>query len=152
MFKNNVTRSAVLTLCVAGLFVLAGCATNAPKRMLTGTAERQDSTTSTSFSELIPTPGHVFSTSETSTITALFVAECKVSSAADRLEVRIKVDDQIADPGMAVLTSNTDYETHSHLAFKTSVPPGEHKVTVEWRVSGGQGFVRNRSFTVWEVR
>lgn len=152
MFNTNAIRNSLITFCAVTLFILCGCAANAPKRMLTGTAERQDSTTSTTFSELIPTPGHVFSTSESSTITALLVAECRVSSSADRIEVRIKVDDQIADPGVAVLTTNSKYETRSHLAFKTQVPPGQHKVTVEWRVSGGQGFVRNRSFTVWEVR
>jgi hypothetical protein len=120
--------------------------------MLTGTAARQDSTTSTTFKELIPTPGEVFTTTTQATITALFVTECRVSSATQRLEVRIKVDNLIADPGVAVLTNNAKYETRSHLAFKTSVPAGNHKVTVEWRVSGGTGYVRNRSFTVWEVK
>ena len=151
MLKNNLARNSFIVPSLLALLILGGCVADAPKRMLTGTAERQDSTTSSTFTELIPTPGHVLTTSETNTITALLVAECRVSSAGERLEVRIKVDDQIADPGVAVLTTNPQYETHSHLAFKTQVPPGQHKVTVEWRVSGGQGFVRNRSFTVWEV-
>jgi hypothetical protein len=120
--------------------------------MLTGTAARQDSTTSTTFRELIPTPAEVFSTTAVSTLTALFVAECRVSAATQRLEVRIMVDGAVADPGVAVLTNNSKYETRSHLAFKVSVPAGSHTVTVHWRVSGGTGYVRNRSFTVWEVR
>ena len=125
---------------------------NAPVRMLTGTAKREDKTTSTTFKELVPTPGEVFTTTKTATLTALFVAECRVSAGTQRLEVRIKVDSVVADPKEAVMTQNTKYETHSHLGFKTSVAAGSHKVTVEWRVSGGTGFVRNRSFTVWEVR
>lgn len=125
---------------------------NAPVRMLTGTAKREDKTTSTTFRELIPTPGQVFTTTKTATLTALFVAECRVSSNTRRLEIRIKVDSLVADPAEAVLTQSSKYATHSHLGFKTSVPAGSHKVTVEWRVSGGTGYVRNRSFTVWEVR
>lgn len=121
-------------------------------RMLTGSAERQDSTTSRVFRELVPTPGEVFTTTRTATLTALFVAECKVSSSAQRLEIQIKVDDQIADPGTAVLTATSKYETHAHMAFKTNVAAGSHTVTVYWRVSGGTGYVRNRTFTVWEVR
>lgn len=125
---------------------------NAPVRMLTGTAQREDKTTSTTFKELIPTPGEVFTTTKTATLTALFVAECRVSASTQRLEARITIDGVVAAPKEAVLTTNKKYETHSHLGFKTNVRPGSHKVTVEWRVSGGTGFVRNRSFTVWEVR
>ena len=125
---------------------------NAPKQMLTGTAARQDSTTSTTFRNLVPTPGQVFSTTATATLTALFVAECRMSVGTQRLEVRITVDGAVADPGVAVLTNNSKYETRSHLAFKVGVPAGNHTVLVQWRVSGGMGFVRNRSFTVWEVR
>jgi len=124
---------------------------NAPVRMLTGTAAREDKTTSTTFTELIPTPGEVFTTTQTATLTALFVAECKVSAKPNRLEVRIKIDSAVAQPKEVTMTVNTEYETHSHLGFKTSIPAGSHKVTVEWRVSGGTGFVRNRSFTVWEI-
>ncbi len=125
---------------------------NSPVQMLTGTAEREDKTTSTTFKELVPTPGECFATDQPATLTGLFVAECRVSAIPQRLEIRIKVDDAVADPGAVVLTTNGRYETHSHLAFRTSVPAGNHKVTVEWRVSGGTGYVRNRSFTVWEIR
>lgn len=125
---------------------------NTPRTMLTGTAAREDSTTSTTFRNLVPTPGHVFTTTATATLTALFVTECRMSAATQRLEVRITVDGVVADPGVAVLTNGSKYETRSHLAFKTAVPAGTHTVTVQWRVSGGTGFVRNRSFTVWEVR
>ena len=125
---------------------------NTPVRMLTGTAQREDTTTSTTFKELVLTPGEVFTTTKTATLTALFVAECRVSSATQRLEARIKVDGAVANPKEVVLTQNSKYETHSHLGFKTSVPAGSHTVTLEWRVSGGTGYVRNRSFTVWEVQ
>ena len=51
-----------------------------------------------------------------------------------------------------MLTSETGYGGHSVLGFATRVPVGKHMITVEWRVSGGQGFVRNRTLTVWESR
>ena len=124
---------------------------NAPVRMLTGTAASEESTTSTRFRELFATPAEVFTTTETATITALFVAECRVSRNTNRLEVRIMVDDEIADPGAVVLTRNSHYETRCHLGVKQVVAAGSHRVTIKWRVSGGTGYVRNRSFTVWEV-
>ena len=122
-----------------------------PVSMLTGTAQREDHTGSTSFIELIPTPGEVFTTTQPSTLTALFVSECRVNTPGQHLEVRIMVDNQVAEPGPVTFTTETNYSTHSHLAFRTTVPPGSHKVTVHWRVTGGTGYVRNRSFTVWEI-
>jgi hypothetical protein len=124
---------------------------NAPVLMLTGTAAREDKTTSTVFMELVPAPSEVFTIQQKSTITALFVAECRVSASTQRLEARIMVDDKIADPGSVVLTTTNKYETRCHLGFKTEVSAGSHKVTIHWRVSGGTGFVRNRSLTVWQV-
>jgi hypothetical protein len=118
-------------------------------QMLTGTAEREDSTRSSEFTELIPTPGMEIRTSRTSTISALFVAECKVSTAGRRLEARITIDGEVAHPGVAVLTTQSSYETRCHFAVKGQVPRGVHMVTVEWRVSRGTGYVRNRSLTVW---
>jgi hypothetical protein len=125
---------------------------NTPVRMLTGTAARTDSTSSTAFVNLVPTPGHKFSTTAVATLTALFVAECRVGEAGARLEVQIVVDGVTANPGTAVLTVGKQYETRSHLAFRTNIPAGTHTVTVQWRVSAGSAYVRNRSFTVWEVR
>lgn len=125
---------------------------NAPVRMLTGTAARTDSTTSTAFVDLVPTPGEGFTTTAVATLTGLFVAECRVGTAGHRLEARITVDGVVANPGVAVLTTGLTYETRSVLGFRVNVPAGSHTVTVQWRVSGGTGYVRNRSFTVWEVR
>lgn len=124
---------------------------NTPVRMLTGTAAREDHTASTSFVELVPTPGEGFSTTQTATLTALFVAECRVNAPGQHLELRIMIDNQVADPGAVTLTTETAYSAHSHLAFKTNIPAGNHTVTTQWRVSGGTGYVRNRSFTVWEL-
>jgi hypothetical protein len=150
--KKNVSLRGICVVLLAACTVTGAGFTAAPVQMLTGTAARQDVTASMVFVELVPTPSQVFSTTAPATLTAMLVTECRVSSAGQRLEVRIKVDNLVADPGVAVLTANSQYETHSHLAFKTQIPAGRHKVTVEWRVSGGQGYVRNRSFTVWEVR
>jgi hypothetical protein len=119
--------------------------------MLTGTAAREDHTGSTTFVDLVPTPGEVFPTTQTATLTALFVTECRINTPGQHLEIRITVDGNVADPGAVTLTNESVYSTHSHLAFKTNVPAGNHTVTVQWRVSGGTGYVRNRSFTVWEV-
>ena len=124
---------------------------NQPVQMRTATAAREDSTTSNVFVDLVPTPAHVFSLEQAGTITALFIAECRVSAQGQQVQAQITVDNNAANPGPAVLTSDTMYSTHSHLAFRTSVPAGQHTVTVQWRVTGGTGFVRNRSFTVWEL-
>ena len=78
-----------------------------PRTMATGSAAREDSTTSRSFVDLVATPGMVFSTSREAVITALFVTECKVSRARNRLEVRVTIDGDVADPGSAVLTQST---------------------------------------------
>jgi hypothetical protein len=75
-----------------------------------------------------------------------------VSRAGQRLEVRITVDGEVANPGSAVLTQSASFASHSHLAFMTEVPAGRHSVMVQWRVTRDSAFVRNRSFTVWEVR
>jgi len=122
-----------------------------PVLMLTGTAAREDHTGSTSFVDLVPTPGENFTTTKTATLTALFIAECRINTPGQHLELRIVVDGQVADPGAVTLTTETAYSTHSHLAFKTAVAPGNHTVMAQWRVSGGTGYVRNRSFTVWEL-
>ncbi|OEU69957.1 MAG: hypothetical protein BA864_13315 [Desulfuromonadales bacterium C00003093] len=154
MAKISFNSIIPLTLCVMLLFVIVGCVSSyMPRQMLTGTAEREDNTSSTTFKKF-PAPGITLITSEPSTVTAFFVAECRVSSPGKKLEVRIKVDDQVVSPDVAVLTTNNQYESHSFLATtaKAKVPPGTHMVTVEWRVSGGKAFVRNRSFTVWEVK
>ena len=123
-----------------------------PVQMLMATAAREDTTTSTTFIELIPAPGHVFNTTQTAVVAALFVAESRVSATGHRLEVRIKVDGLVADPGAAVMTTSARYETRTHFGVKGAIPAGRHTVTVEWRVSAGTGYVRNRSLTVWEVR
>ena len=75
-----------------------------------------------------------------------------MSRAGQRLEVRINVDGEVADPGSAVLTQSASFATHSHLAFLTEVSAGRHAVMVQWRVTRDSAFVSSRSFTVWEVR
>jgi hypothetical protein len=124
----------------------------AVQQMLTASAQREDSTASTTFTDLVPTPAIQFTTGANATITAMFVAECRVSAATKRLDVRILVDGAATNPANAAMTQTSKYETHSHVAFKNAVPPGTHTVKVQWRVSGGTGFVRNRTFTVFEVR
>ena len=124
---------------------------NTPVRMLTATVAREDHTGSTSFVELVPTPGESLTTTQPSTLTALFIAECRINTPGQRLEIRIIVDNQVADPRPVTLTTEAVYSTHSHLAFKTAIPLGSHTVTAQWRVSGGTAYVRNRSFTVWEI-
>jgi hypothetical protein len=121
-----------------------------PVRSLTGSAAREDTTTNTVFDELRPTPGQVFTTTQPCTITGLLVTEARVSTPGAVLEARIMVDDQVAHPGVAVLASQTSYETATHAAFLSGIQPGEHTVTVHWRVTAGRGYVRNRSFTVQE--
>jgi hypothetical protein len=151
---GGAVTAATTSLAPAATFTATGATslTHAPVRMLTGTAAREDSTSATTFAELVPTPGQGFSTGRTATVTALFTAECRVSTAGAALEARVLVDGQVANPGSFVLTRETQHSTRSCLAFLSNVQPGHHMVTVQWRVTGGQGFVRNRSFTVYEVQ
>jgi hypothetical protein len=151
---GGAVTAVAASLTPAATFTATGAVSlaNAPVRVVTGTAAREDSTSATTFTELVPTPGQGFSTGRTATITALFTAECRVSTAGAALEARIVVDGQVAHPGTFVLTRETQHSVRSCLAFLTGVQPGHHLVTLQWRVTAGQGFVRNRSFTVYEVQ
>jgi hypothetical protein len=125
---------------------------NAPVQMLVGSATVEVKTTLRGYQELIPTPGIFIQTTQTASIVALFDAECRMESNVGCLQVRITVDGAVADPGDIVMTSNINYETHTCLAHKNQVPPGTHAVTVQWRVpTGGTGYVKNRTLSVWEV-
>ncbi len=114
-----------------------------------GSARREDAVTNTNFAELLPTPGEIFSTSAASTLTAIFTGEARVDQPGQELQVRVRVDDKEANPGPVTLTTSNAYSTHTYMAF-LSVPAGQHKVTLECRVPGGnhKGYFRNRTFLV----
>jgi hypothetical protein len=107
-------------------------------------------------------------TTETATLTALFVSGFHESNKEDHwIKVRILLDGEPMLPGEATVVSQTSAtpsqpdtntvvdETHSFMAMKANVPPGQHKVTVQWKAS--LTFVRDQHYflsgpvlTVWE--
>ena len=118
---------------------------NAPKQMLTGTAARQDSTTSTTFRNLVPTPRQVFSTTATATLTALFVAECRMSvdtalGSAHHVDGAVAIRRRGLDQQLEVLDPEPSRIQVSARRESHGIGPVA--------LSGGTGFVRNRSFTV----
>ncbi len=115
----------------------------------------------------------IMTTTDNSTLTCLFVAEAIGATAisgpydshilpyTQPLEVRILVDNEIADPKQAsftppVVSAYLDhYSSHSFLAIKRNVPPGSHKILVEWNrpvndpeLSNPR--MRNRTLTVFQ--
>lgn len=111
-------------------------------------AAREDQTTSTAFTRLVPGLGSLRTTAP-GVMVATFVSEARTAPGA-RLEVRVTVDGAVMNPGPCVLTDSTTYATRAYAAW-TDVAPGYHTVDVEWRSSGGQVFARNRSLTVQVV-
>jgi hypothetical protein len=153
-------RSCVVSIVGLMALILAGCqdsnpppnapSSNAPRTMKTGTSANLNATSSTSFQELPAVPSISVSTTQGSSITADFVAECRVTSGG-ALHVRITIDGQVAAPDVAVLTSDDKWATHSYRAMIPSVTAGSHRATVQWRsATGASVYIRKRSFTVWE--
>jgi hypothetical protein len=60
-----------------------------------------------------------------------------------------RIDGEEMHPGPVVLTTHDGYQTRPRFAFKTSVPAARHNVLVQWNVTSGKAYVRNRSFAVW---
>jgi hypothetical protein len=113
-------------------------------------AAREDATSSTQFTRLVPGVGSRMTALPTCTLAATFVTEARTAPGA-RLEVRVTVDGKAMNPGPCVLTDSPSYKTCAYAAWLDGVTPGYHNIDVEWRSSGGQVFARNRTFTVQEI-
>ncbi|MGS0684883.1 M6 family metalloprotease domain-containing protein [Nakamurella sp. GG22] len=110
-----------------------------------GTAET--ATNSTQFIRLAGGVGSFRTTYPATLIKALLVTEARVGTPGARLEVRIVVDGQPMQPGVAVLTDSTTYSSHTHSGW-LNVQPGYHNIDVEWRTTTGTAYFRNRTLTV----
>lgn len=54
--------------------------------------------------------------------------------ATDRLNLRILVDDMVAQPGEIMLISRIgNYNSHSFDFYKKNIPAGKHSIKVQWR-------------------
>jgi hypothetical protein len=122
----------------------------APNQVLVASASRTDSTTSNSFVDLVPTPGFVFDTTGTSTIMVEFFGSARLSDAGRAMDIRAEVDGTPVNPG-AMRFSGTGFTSISYAGFLSNVPAGRHTVNMQWLVTGGTGFMSNRTFIVWVI-
>ncbi|HJR06256.1 MAG TPA: hypothetical protein VJ842_03245 [Pyrinomonadaceae bacterium] len=118
------------------------------KQAFFGTAARTDSTTSTSFVNLVPTPGQVFSTTGNSTFLVQFFGSARLSAAGQAMDLRATVDGNVVNPG-PMRYSGTGFSSVCYSGFLSNIGPGTHTVTLQWMVTGGTGFLSNRTFIVW---
>ncbi len=144
------SKAAIAMLClfVLGLAVMPAEAGPPPKNVLFGSAQRTDSTTSTTFVELVPTPGQVFTTTGQSTFLVQFFGSARLSDAGRAMDIRAVVDGQPLNPN-GMRFSGTGFTSISYSGFLSNIGPGQHKVTLQWLVTGGTGFMSNRTFIVW---
>ena len=119
-----------------------------PKQVFFGTAARTDSTTSTSFVNLVPTPGQVFTTTGSSTILVEFFGSARLTDAGRAMDIRATVDGRAVNPG-PMRFSGTGFTSISYSGFLSNIGAGTHTVTMQWMVTGGTGFISNRTFIVW---
>jgi hypothetical protein len=119
-----------------------------PRLVFFGTAARTDSTTSTSFVDLVPTPGQVFSTAGTTTMLVQFFGSARLSAAGQAMDIRATVDGREVNPG-PMRFSGTGFTSVSYAGFLSNIGPGTHRLLMQWKVTGGTGSVSNRTFIVW---
>jgi hypothetical protein len=87
----------------------------------------------------------------TSSVLIMFSAEATIGEAGEGIFVGADVGGTAAVPFFAVLatpTSDTLYNAHSFNFYADSVEAGTYTVSIVWKVSGGTGYVRNRSLVV----
>jgi len=125
-------------------------AASAPNQVYAGSAERIDSTTSTSYVDLVPTPGHVFTTVGYSTIMVEFFGYARLSQVGAAMDIRAVVDGEPVNPG-GMRFSGTGFTTISYAGFLSNVGPGTHRVNMQWQVTGGTGYMGGRTFIVWVI-
>ena len=143
--KAAITMLSLFVLCLAAM---PAKASPPPKNVLFGSAQRTDSTTSTTFVELVPTPGQVFTTTGQSTFLVQFFGSARLSDAGRAMDIRAVVDGQPLNPN-GMRFSGTGFTSISYSGFLSNIGPGQHKVTLQWLVTGGTGFMSNRTFIVW---
>jgi hypothetical protein len=143
--KASIVMCSFFVLC---LLAMSAEAASPPKNVFFGSAQRIDSTTSTIFVELVPTPGQVFTTTGQSTFLVQFFGSARLSDAGRAMDIRAVVDGQPLNPN-GMRFSGTGFTSISYSGFLSNIGPGQHKVTLQWLVTGGTGFMSNRTFIVW---
>jgi hypothetical protein len=81
----------------------------------------------------------------------MFSAEATIGDADQGIFVRANVGNIDAVPSYAVLatpSSDTLYNANSFNFYLDSVSAGTYVVKMVWKVSGGTGYVRNRTLLV----
>jgi len=120
-----------------------------PKVIYTGGGTDILSTTGTTFPGIKVTPTELINFTVPYLATIHYVIECRVTG-GHSLKARIMRTNEgpypMLDP-TAVLTTNSKYEMHSHMAgFR--IDPGANEIYLEFCVTGGTGYVRYRYFSM----
>lgn len=173
------TRSMPL-VCL--LVALPACvdSTSSPgvvRQMHTSISPEETRLDATDTWSVVPRAAVIVTTSEESTIHALFIAEAvgKVGTQIGNIpsfnpeigeweldtvlellgtpiDVRLRVDDEVMVPSSTQFVGHgTALASYSFLAIHDDVGPGTHSVIVEWRSKNEGAFMRNRTLTVWET-
>lgn len=146
---SSKASTLMLSIFVLGLAAMPGEAAPPPKNVFFGSAQRTDPTTSTTFAELVPTPGQVFTTTGQSTFLVQFFGSARLSDAGKAMDIRAVVDGHPLNPTNGMRFSGTGFTSISYSGFLSNIGPGQHKVTLQWLVTGGTGFMSNRTFIIW---
>ena len=116
---------------------------------LSGTVNRTDSTESNSWEDFAG-PGFVFETTETCTILVQFFSFARLSDDNGSLHIRATLDGRAFHPG-AMQFSSTSFTTLSYSGVRFTIRPGNHTVTMQWKVTRGTGWISRRITTVWLI-
>jgi hypothetical protein len=112
--------------------------------------DTQVTTTSTDYVDM-PYMSVSITIQNTSVIVIMFSAEATIGDAGQGIFVGANVGGTDAVPSYAVLatpSSDTLYNANSFNFYLDSVSAGTYIVKMVWKVSGGTGYVRNRTLLV----
>lgn len=88
----------------------------------------------------------------TSSVLIMFSAEAAIGDAGEGIFISVDMGEgYVAVPFYAVLatpTTGTLYNAHSFNFYSWQLDAGNYTVTILWKVSGGTGYVRNRTLLV----
>ena len=154
--KNSNRVVIIVALIALGVFVQWGAA--AGTELWTFTAPSGPSIPVTSaewinvpYNDYVPLSLFI-DVQETQDLKITFTAEVQ-----NRVDIRVLVDDEIANPGMAQFHRSGEYDTVSFTFVMAGVSPGMHDVYVQMRNLQGQGepdvdgYIGDRSLTVLAV-
>jgi hypothetical protein len=88
---------------------------------------------------------------KTSTVMIMFSTEATIGEAEQGIFIQAYIYQTQAVPSFVCLptpTNGTFYNAHSYNFYEQSVNAGTHTVKILWKVTGGTGYVRNRTLIV----